>query len=324
MFMPPLSHRAIYIIKRRSTSKEITIGRQYRSRSRHTDLIGEDLTEYKHVIFIDQANCHSLFYLAHNLHSNHHGSIDISELPHVSPCLDFMNISNHVISEHSSGRSRVHRHDDVVVAYDRSPFLNTLNKTMTSAGGLDMFHHDLTTHLLNGGVLDKVRMNGKIDPTQEAYNIRARFGYGRGQEKSNRNTWWYKSQKMPTCDLDQFWDMPMELRSRLMILFEASTQFVRREDPNAYNNDKRNRIFSSRMNRLMGFPGSKSMFEYIDIVLSCNTILRKHIDEKNDHRDGYNHCAVYSFFFILHGLEFKVSIVMTMRTTVGAACENIV
>ena len=316
------SHRAIYIIKRQSSPQELEVGRQFRKKSPSTEMIGPDINEYDDVIIINQSNCQSLFYTVPNLHANNHGSIDLSDLPNRRIILDFMDIRNNEIDNNSSGKSGTFRYEDIWIAYDKSRFVKSLNKKMLS-GGLQLFHRDLTTHLLKGGVRDDVRMNGRINANQEAYNIRARFGFGRKQKKTHPNTWWYQKHKMPTCDVSQFKAMDTHLRSMLMILFESSSLFIQQHDPMAFNNPDRNKIFSSRFNKLMGFEDSLSQFEYVDIILSRNTILRKHIDGKNDHRRGYNQCAVYSFYQFIDGLEFKVSVVMTMRTHVGAAFDDI-
>jgi hypothetical protein len=61
----------------------------------------------------------------------------------------------------------------------------------------------------------------------------------------------------------------------------------------------------------MGYPDAKAKFEYYDMVISRNTTLPKHIDGKNDHRLGYNHCVVYTFYHELEGIEYKASIIMT-------------
>ena len=64
-------------------------------------------------------------------------------------------------------------------------------------------------------------------------------------------------------------------------------------------------------------------FEYVDIVLSLNTILPEHIDSKNDNRKGCNHCTVYSFHQVIEELEYKVFIIITTRLTVGAAFAKV-
>ena len=73
----------------------------------------------------------------------------------------------------------------------------------------------------------------------------------------------------------------------------------------------------------MGFELATMQFEYYDIVITRNTVLPKHIDQKNDHRVGYNFCAVYSYYHIIDGLEYKVSIIMTTRTTLGSALTKL-
>ena len=73
----------------------------------------------------------------------------------------------------------------------------------------------------------------------------------------------------------------------------------------------------------MGFPNSKNRFEFVDIVVSRNTILLKHIDYKNDHRTGYTLCVVYSFHQIVDEVDYRVLVIMTTGTSVGAALDSV-
>ena len=66
--------------------------------------------------------------------------------------------------------------------------------------------------------------------------------------------------------------------------------------PDAFPDSYRNTFCAGRLNAALGMPKSVSKFEYYDIALSRNTILRRHIDQKIDHRRGYNYCVVYSFY----------------------------
>ena len=50
---------------------------------------------------------------------------------------------------------------------------------------------------------------------------------------------------------------------------------------------------------------------------------RRHMDHKDDHRQFYNHCFVYSFSKIVHGIEDKTSIIVTTGRDVGSAMEKI-
>ena len=76
------------------------------------------------------------------------------------------------------------------------------------------------------------------------------------------------------------------------------------------------------MNTQLGFPLSTNQFEFVDIVVSRNTVLMKHIDHKNDHRKDYNQCVVYSFHQMVDEIVYKVLVIMTSRTTVGAAMDS--
>ncbi len=69
----------------------------------------------------------------------------------------------------------------------------------------------------------------------------------------------------------------------------------------------------------MTFPQSSSKFEYVNIVLSHNTNIKDHIDWKNNHRTGYDICIVYSAYLTICSVEYRLSIIMTTRYTVGAA-----
>ena len=107
-----------------------------------------------------------------------------------------------------------------------------------------------------------------------------------------------------------------------MKVCECCQFFVNKHHPNAFPDKYRNEQFAGRLNALMGFPKSRAKFEYYDIILSRNTVLHKHCDTKNDHRVGYNHCVVYSFFHSISNKCYRVSIIMTTRTSVGAAYEK--
>ena len=63
-------------------------------------------------------------------------------------------------------------------------------------------------------------------------------------------------------------------------------------------------------------------FKYFEIIICQNIILRKHCDQKSDHRTGYNMCIIYTYFVMLNGEEYKVSVVMTTCYTVGSAYDN--
>ena len=124
---------------------------------------------------------------------------------------------------------------------------------------------------------------------------------------------------MPTISTSQFMSVPTSLTPQLIEIFEAGQIFVDSNLTNSFPNVNRTRYASTRLKRIIGFPRALFKFEYVDIFLSLNTVLPKHIDNKNDNRQGYNHCTFYSLYQVTDELEYKVSIIMTTCLTVGAA-----
>ena len=88
---------------------------------------------------------------------------------------------------------------------------------------------------------------------------------------------------MPTINWDQFNAVPEHLKPQLVKIFDAGQMFVDHNLPNSFPNMVRTRFASKLLREKNGFPNASFKFEYIDIVLSLNTILPKHIDSKNDY-----------------------------------------
>ena len=103
---------------------------------------------------------------------------------------------------------------------------------------------------------------------------------------------------------------------------EEGTAFAKATNYPAFPDAIRNQLYASMMNVSMGAVTSSSLFEYVHIVLTHNTEISEHIDWKNDHRIGYNICSVYSSFVNIDDLSYRLSIIMTTCTTLGAALEK--
>ena len=65
-----------------------------------------------------------------------------------------------------------------------------------------------------------------------------------------------------------------------MTVIECCQQFLLSHHENAFSNPTRNQHCAGRLNSLLGFPKSRALFEYYDIILSRNMILGKHGDKK--------------------------------------------
>ena len=76
------------------------------------------------------------------------------------------------------------------------------------------------------------------------------------------------------------------------------------------------------MNTQLGFPLSTNKFEFVDIVVSRNTVLMKYLDHKNNHRKDYKQCVVYSFHQTVDEIVYTNLVIMTSRTTVGVALDS--
>ena len=87
---------------------------------------------------------------------------------------------------------------------------------------------------------------------------------------------------------------------------------------------ERNGIFLHCLCKELGWWKTHASFEYYDIqIMSSRIKLHRHMDYKNDLRDGYDQTVVYSFVRTLSNVEYKVSIVMTSRCHAGTFMERI-
>ena len=167
-----------------------------------------------------------------------------------------------------------------------------------------------------------MRMKGKIDIDELTVSQRLNFEFGQIQRAAYNQNWHLNITTMPRTNVKAFTQMPEPIKNQIMILFEASTKFTCTWHKYSFPNPERNTQCVGYLNSKLGFSQSKSLFEYFDIVISRNTILRKHCDVKNCHRPGYSIYCVYSYYTHFGGDEYKVYIIMTARTTVGSAFEK--
>ena len=58
-------------------------------------------------------------------------------------------------------------------------------------------------------------------------------------------------------------------------------------------------------------------------MLTQNTKLNKHIDNKYDNRFGYHHCVVYCFYKSIGNVTYRVFVIMTTQYTEWTAMDQI-
>ena len=317
-----LLHRAVYIQRRHSTSEEIALGRQKRVNSSHPHPICLELSNIRSVTTIDQTGSDRILYTCTDLHSRPHGSIHHNDISNKTILYESLGIKHKTLSLAISGPRRVLKHEDVIVAFEGAACIKNLRRALFSKCKVELNHFEksFASHVLSRGkTRDFVRCNGSLDSTEASVNIRLQFYFGRIQKKGNLIL---NGETFPGVNVKAFMSIPGALQKQLVILFENSTKFTMSWLKGSFTNKSRNAQCAGYLNAEMGFPKSTSLFEFFDVVITRNTFLQKHTDHKNDHRKGYNLCTVYSYVVSLNGNDYKISIIMTTRTTVGSACDK--
>jgi hypothetical protein len=290
--------------------------------------LGADFHTIKNNTSIIQPKGTHLIYMSTNLHCRHHGSHSLNKLPDRKQLCEHLGIKFSSISPKTAGPRGLHQTNNVYVLYPQNKFLQDLDLTFVC--GLSRLHYDLTVYLLNNvKTTDASRMEGKIIQSSPSLDIRLSFGFGcieravKERENWNIQRWQYNNNEMPTLKFQTFTILPKILQSQLLRVIESGQLFAESNMPNVFPNHLRTTIFAKRLNNALGFPHSRTKFEYYDIVLSCNLVLLKHLDTKNDHRKGYNICVVYSFYQVIECVQYKISITMTTKSTVGCVIDNV-
>ena len=321
-----ISHDAIYVQERYPTPDEKKCGYTKRRKSKCRRQIGIDFRTIRTNTTIATPDSINVLYFGKNFHARSHGSSSLDQQVSIGHIFDLLQIDHVEICPASAGPDGYQSINDIHVAYPRNIILRKLDKQIVR--GLSSLHSQLTTQMLLGHKTDKSRFYGSVDMNESSDNLRITFGFGRVQKRSllkkkwKVQPWTFNNHDMPTLSINQFTILPKQLQEQLVQVFEAAQSFVESHYHNPFPNELRTKQCSKRLNIAMGYPYGRFKFEYFDIVLSRNTILPKHIDSKNDHREGYNICAVYSFYQVIEGLEYRVSIIMTTRTTLGAAMKK--
>ena len=120
--------------------------------------------------------------------------------------------------------------------------------------------------LLSHGVRDTIRMNKKMVKDEEAMSKHLTFGFGRIQKEEYDLNWHLNTTTMPGTNTKSFDKLPHTLKEQLMILFECATQFTLLWNKESFPDQQRNTLCAGHLNSQLGFPTSKSCFEYYHMV----------------------------------------------------------
>ena len=303
------------------------------------------LQSTQRVTTILQTNSVPVLYYAVDLHTSPHSSASIHSIPAISFAMNRLGVVHNILSPSSAGSNGIARTRGITTMYTNSALVRSLGSSLSSIRPTiqpdgraknqtsirpsirqvpNSFHHDLAQYLISLGLGDNSsRQSGCISPGISAASSFINWGWRRIQPDTNKRTWFIDNQKMPTLNVDSFLLVPETLQNRLIMVMETATAMAQSEDSDCFPNPVRTKLFAKIMNGTMGFRSSSSLFEYVQVVISKNTILKEHIDHKNDHRKGYNFCIVYSFYHVIDNTEYRIAIIMTTRTTVGAALQSL-
>ena len=99
---------------------------------------------------------------------------------------------------------------------------------------------------------------------------------------------------------------------------ETATEISEQHFRKAFKDTLWTNVYASLFNAKLQFPDLCNKFEYVDIVVSHNTVLPAHLDRNNDNRPGYDHTVVYTYLTNVYGKLFYVAVIMSACIVVGA------
>lgn len=125
-----------------------------------------------------------------------------------------------------------------------------------------------------------------------------------------------------TCVLNS---MSVDLKKAIAQVLLRSQEIVKDGFPNAFKDQWRSELVHDNLWK-DSFDGvdilSQIKWEYIGIIareVGATDLLAMHLDGKNDRRDGYEHCATYSF---IHN-GYRITIVMASKQDWGSLMERV-
>ena len=268
------------------------------------------------------------WYNATDLGSNPHCSVPDAMVDKVIEDYEANGIPHTTVdysSQGADGMARSHRFG-FTIAYQTSQLLRTIEQ---NASGFEdeLLEHLLHMHRRGLTTKDETRMMTlfRDELNEEKTMERIRGGWGQGQPSWSPAYREHEEIMIPSLKCEGLKTMSRALRKKLYWVFHLVAEMVKKEHPGAFWDEMRQKIFGGMMREELGCDDDDPVFpwEYFDVLVTCDTALSRHCDHLNDWRKGYNHTSVYSYHRTVEGAEYKVSIIMTTRRSVGRAMERI-
>ena len=316
------NHNMIYIFDRAPCPDEVgTSSHIHRRNDPSRCLLPASRTlTYTSCTFIQQPQSSGIFYGATGLSHRRHGSAHSSDLSKHRGNLVAMRIPPHVLAP--PYQSANHRYfgttkkNGVTVVGPHSAILLRFHHSFPSS--LLSFQADLAKHIVHTNPQnDPARVDGKVHSHLPASNTRLTFGFTR-EQRVQHSKHFHLGVKLCCLNVGFFTACPRPIQDGLIHTMETATKISKHHFPGAFRDIQRTKVYATRLNNQLQHPRSSNKFEYVDIVVSHNTILPSHLDRNNDHRPGYDHTVVYTYLTKVDGKLYRVAIIMCTRTVVGA------
>ena len=195
---------------------------------------------------------------------------------------------------------------------------------------LNINHEYWLEKVLEIGTASKSR-----DRVTDGISKRITLGWGQKQAAVNKDTniphpkvFFYDDKKMPfpqfsIKDYEQHFEYKKNISDILSLSQHLLDEFYATEEDVPMNNTLRSELFGKSFGK--SFHSSCiGRFEFIDIFVEHGSLLHRHCDYNNDHRNGYTYGASYSYIIKrkVDGLVYRVNFVMATRFHCGAFIDE--
>ena len=190
---------------------------------------------------------------------------------------------------------------------------------------LKLHHNEWLEFVLHNGSSSISR-----DPKLSGVSSRITLGFTPKQPTTHPKTSYYKNTLKPYSSFPEFGRnkimLPKKLRRQLAKIISLGQEMV----DELYKEDKpmqdheRTAIFGAKFGKSF-HPLCSGRFEFVDILVKCESHLNRHLDYKNDHRSGYNHGCSYSYLVkrTCDAKIYRVNFIMCTRLVCGAFMDEI-
>ena len=220
--------------------------------------------------------------------------------------------------------------DNITIAESYNIVHNEIKVFYAGSNPISMFHNlDIDYDYWLETVLKQGDKNTSRDASTGGVAKRMTIGWGPKQHDKYPKTLYYKNIKMPYPKFPfkglQFgYKIKPEYLKQLSDILSLSQNILDKLYDKPMNNVLRYELFGKKMGK--SFDSTcKSRFEFLDIFVEHASNLNRHLDYKNDWRNGYTFGASYSYLILRNEDKklYRVNFIMCSRYVCGAFMEEV-